>query len=310
MELSIILVSYNTKDQTLKCVDSLFCYLGRKITFEVIIVDNNSSDGSQNALRSLQARKNNVRFIASDANNGFAKANNQGIRFAQGRFILLLNTDTYLIDDSCIKAMRYLDDNQKVFGCGCTLLNADGSMGISYGRFPEFRTVFLEILTGRFGRLRCIVPKKPDAIHAIDFPCGAFFLIKRELLDKVGPLDEHFFMYCEETDLAKRAWKSGHSVVHYGPARVVHLRGQSSNQNKNPVSKDAVNLKNVSYQSWYYYLKKHRTRIEILLIKCLLVFYFKTMHLFFFLKKNNPARIQYIIEKKALQENWKEILFK
>jgi GT2 family glycosyltransferase len=305
MDLSIILVSYNTKDLTLKCLESLFYHLEKKITFEVIIVDNNSSDGSQDALRSLQARKNNVGFIASDVNNGFAKANNQGIRFAQGRFILLLNTDTYLIDDSCFKAMRYLDDNQKVFGCGCTLLNADGSMGISYGRFPELWTVLSETLTGGFGTLRCIVPKETDAIYAIDFPCGAFFLIRRELLDKVGLLDEHFFMYCEETDLAKRAWKSGYRVVHFGPAKVVHLRGQSSNQNKNQVFKGAVILKNVSYQSWYYYLKKHRTRMEILLIKCLLAFYFKTMSLFFFLKKNDPARMQYIIEKKALQENWK-----
>jgi GT2 family glycosyltransferase len=201
--------------------------------------------------------------------------------------------------------MRYLDDNQKVFGCGCTLLNADGSMGISYGRFPELWTVLSETLAGRFGTLRCIVPKEIDRIHAIDFPCGAFFLIRRELLDKVGLLDEHFFMYCEETDLAKRAWKSGYRVVHFGPTKVVHLRGQSSNQNKNQVFKDAVNLKNVSYQSWYYYLKKHRTRMEILLIKCLLAFYFTTMRLFFFLKKNDPARMQFIIEKKALQENWK-----
>ena len=305
MDLSIILVSYNTKDLTLKCLESLFFYLDNKTAFEVIIIDNNSSDGSVDALKAFEGRKNNVKLIASDMNDGFAKANNQGIRLARGRFVLLLNSDTYLIDDSCINAMHYLDDNQKVFGCGCTLLNTDGSMGISYGKFPEFRTVFSEILTGRFGLLRCIVPKKPDAVRAIDFPCGAFFLIRRELLDKVGHLDEHFFMYCEETDMAKRAWKSGYRVVHYGPARVVHLRGQSSIQNKNPAPKYTIDLKSVLYQSWYYYLQKHCSWMEIFLIKSLLMAYFIFMHLFFSLKKNDAACVQYSVEEKALRENWK-----
>jgi GT2 family glycosyltransferase len=305
MDLSIILVSYNTKDLTLKCLESLFFYLDNKTAFEVIIIDNNSSDGSVDALKAFEGRKNNVKLIASDMNDGFAKANNQGIRFARGRFVLLLNSDTYLIDDSCINAMHYLDDNQKVFGCGCTLLNTDGSMGISYGKFPEFRTVFSEILTGSFGMLRCIVPKKTDDILDVDFPCGAFFMIKRDVLLALGGLDERFFMYFEETDLAKRAWKSGFRVVHFGPTKVVHLRGQSSNLIKNAVPKDSVDLKNVLYKSWYYYVQKHCGWIEIFLIKYMLISYYKTMLLLFSLQKNHPACVQYIVEEKALRENWK-----
>jgi GT2 family glycosyltransferase len=305
MDLSIILVSYNTRDLTLKCLESLFCSLDKKIAFEVIVIDNNSSDGSIDALRAFESRMSNVRLIASDSNNGFAKANNQGIKVAQGRFVLMLNSDTYLIDDSCINAMHYLDDHQKVFGCGCTLLNADGTMGISYGRFPEFWTIFSEILTGRFGLLRCIVPKKINAIYSIDFPCGAFFMIKRELFNALGGFDERFFMYCEETDLAKRAWKSGSRIIHYGPAKVVHLRGQSSNQNTHPVYKNILDLKSVLYQSWYFYLQKHCSRTEIFLIQFLLLVYYNALHLFFFLKKNNAACTQNIAEKKALQENWK-----
>lgn len=305
MELTIILVSYNTKTLTLKCLESIFNHLEKKIAFEVIIVDNASSDGSQDALRDFEARMDNVSFIASESNNGFAKANNQGVRLAQGRFILLLNPDTYLVDDSCINAMHYLDDHPTVFGCGCTLLNADGSTGISYGKFPEFWTVFSEILTGRFGLLRCIVPKKTNAIYSIDFPCGAFFMIKRELFHALGGFDERFFMYSEETDLAKRAWKSGFRIVHYGPAKVVHLRGQSSNQNTHPASKNILDLKSVLYQSWYFYLQKHCSRTEIFLIQFLLLVYYNAMHLFFFLKKNNAACTQNIAEKEALRENWK-----
>ncbi|MGB7566961.1 MAG: glycosyltransferase family 2 protein [Chitinivibrionales bacterium] len=309
MDLSIILVSYNTKDLTLKCLESLFCSLDKKIAFEAIVIDNNSTDGSPDALRDFEARMDNVRFIASESNNGFAKANNQGVRLAQGRFILLLNPDTYLIDDSCINAMHYLDDHPTVFGCGCTLLNADCSTGISYGKFPEFWTIFSEILTGRFGLLRCIVPKKINAIYSIDFPCGAFFMIKRELFNALGGFDERFFMYCEETDLAKRAWKSGFRIVHYGPAKAVHLRGQSSNQNTHQVSKNTVDLKSVLYQSWYFYLQKHCSKMEIFLIKFLLVVYYNAMLLFFSCKKNNVARTQNLVEKKALQENWKKNAF-
>ena len=305
MNLSIILVSYNTKDLTLKCLESLFSYLDNKTAFEVIIIDNNSSDGSVDALKAFEGRKNNVKLIASGMNDGFAKANNQGIRLARGRFVLLLNSDTYLIDDSCINAMHYLDDNQKVFGCGCTLLNTDGSMGISYGKFTEFRTVFSEILTGRFGMLRCIVPKKTDDILDVNFPCGAFFMIKRDLLLALGGLDERFFMYFEETDLAKRAWKSGFRVVHFGPTKVVHLRGQSSNLMKDAVPKDAVDVKNVLYKSCYYYVQKHCSWIEIFLIKYMLISYYKTMLLLFSLQKNHPACVQYIVEEKALRENWK-----
>lgn len=305
MDLSIILVSYNTKDLTIKCLESLYFFLDKKINFETIIVDNNSSDGSQDAIMAFKACKGNVRFIASDSNDGFAKANNQAINVARGRFVLLLNPDTYFIDDSCINAMLYLDAHQKAFGCGCTLLNADGSMGISYGHFPEFRTVFGEILTGRFGLLRCVVPKKADAIYSIDFPCGAFFMIKRVLLQKIGGLDERFFMYFEETDLAKRAWKSGLQIVHFGPAKVVHLRGQSGNQNINQVTEKTRDLKSVLYRSWYLYLQKHCSMIELYATKCLLIFYYKIMRLIFSLKNNSIACDQYIMEEKALWENWK-----
>jgi GT2 family glycosyltransferase len=210
MQLSIIIVSYNTRKLLVECLRSVFSFLTGKISFEAIVVDNGSHDGSQAAVRELALTRPGLRLIETGANLGFAKANNIGIRHASGKQVLLLNSDTYLIDDSVTHAVNFLDGRPDLFGCGCTLLNGDGSFGISYGKFPEPGVVFLEFVLWRWRRLQAIVPGDAQGIHPIDFPCGAFFLMRRDLLEKTGPLDERFFMYCEETDLAKRAAEAGY----------------------------------------------------------------------------------------------------
>jgi GT2 family glycosyltransferase len=306
MLLSIIIVNYNTKRLTTDCLESIFKYLSNAISFEVIVVDNGSTDGSQEAFREFSAGRDNVPVIETGANLGFAKGNNIGIRKARGRQVLLLNSDTYLVDDSIIQAVRYLDERPDVFGCGCTLLNADGSVGISYGTFPELGVVCCELLTWGLLHLRARVPRRPSAVRAIDFPCGAFFLMKRELLDKVGELDERFFMYSEETDLAKRAKKAGYRIVHFGPARVVHLQGKSGAGNGNPPAQNtgAGDLTVVFYQSWRRYLKKHCSALDVALIGLLLSLFFKANNLIFGLLRRDKARAQYAKELRALRRGW------
>jgi len=306
MDLSIIIVSFNTRELTIQCVQSILNNLDGKVNFEIIVVDNDSRDGTQRALKTLHMERRNLYLSEESSNLGFAKANNIGIRRARGKYVLLLNSDTYFVDDSVLQTLGYLDENADVFGCGCSLLNADGSVGISYGAFPELGIVCAELITGRFGNLRAAVPGNTGAICPIDFPCGAFFLIKRNLLDTVGLLDEGFFMYCEETDLAKRAWKAGYSVVYYGPAKVVHLRGQSaSSDRRNAAAADnAVDLKKTFYQSWKRYLTKHRSPIEVMLVGFLLSLYFKTYEGMFSLMRNREAEMRYHQELKALHGGW------
>ena len=219
IDISIIIVSFNTKELTLACLKSIYKYLSGKITFEVIVVDNNSIDGSQQVIEAFAGENDNLSFIETGFNFGFAKANNACICVASGRQILLLNSDTYLIDDSILRAMQYLDEQHDVFGCGCTLLNADLTVGISYGMFPEFLTVLREIFGGRFGKYRAMKPQSPGCIYDIDLPCGAFFLIKKELLEKTGYLDEQFFMYCEEMDWCLRIKQKGWIVIYLPAAR-------------------------------------------------------------------------------------------
>ena len=259
MDISIVVVNYNTQKLTLQCIDSIRTYLTGKVVYEVIVVDNCSSDGSQQALRNYAAENNWLTVIESNGNYGFAHANNRGIRIAQGRHILLLNSDAYLIDDSLIKAMQYLDMHKTVFGCGCALLQADGSIGISYGKFPVFSIVLREVIFNKFTHLRGCVPQHPDAVYDINLPCGAFFLIQHDLLNRIGLLDEAYFMYCEETDLARRAWNAGYSIVYYGPTKVVHLGGQSSISDDNGNSKLTAwkKVRLIFYSSWRYYLRKH-----------------------------------------------------
>jgi len=307
MLLSIIIVNYNTKKLTTDCLESIYKHLDKAISFEVIVVDNGSQDGSQEALRSFAAARAQVHLIEAGANLGFAKANNIGIKKALGKQVLLLNSDTYLVDDSILQAVRYLDAQPKVFGCGCTLLNADGSLGISYGKFPELGVVFLEIMTWRSLQLRAVVPRRRSAVNEIDFPCGAFFLIRRELLDEVGLLDERFFMYYEETDLAKRAKKAGYRIVHFGPAGVVHLRGRSGlDDGTGLLQNDKAGALNVLfYQSWRRYLEKHCRADSVALVELLLSLFFQANCLIFRLVRRERAGACYAKELQTFREGWR-----
>jgi GT2 family glycosyltransferase len=310
--LSIIIVNYNTKKLTIECCESLFSFLGEKISFEVIIIDNGSHDGSQAAIRELAHAKSNLHIIESETNLGFAKANNIGIKKAAGKQVLLLNSDTYLIDDSIIQAVNFLDGRPDLFGCGCTLLNADGSTGISYGRFPELGVVFHEIVTWRFRQLQAVIPQQPLSVFPIDFPCGAFFLVRKELIAKIGPLDEQFFMYCEETDWAKRAKKAGYCIIHFGPTRIVHLGGQSNPGDGKPLvekpnSPGSIDLKALFFQSWKRYLDKHCAAPSVALIGMLISLYFRVNSLIFHLLRRKKAIDQYAREIQAFRAGWRTI---
>jgi GT2 family glycosyltransferase len=307
MQLSIIIVNFNTKNLTIACCKSLFAFLTDTILFEVIVIDNASHDGSREALRDFSLDKSNFSFIESTTNLGFAKANNIGIKMAKGKQVLLLNSDTYLTDRTILQAVDFLDKRPDLFGCGCTLLNADGSVGISYGKFPELAITFLEILTWRFGRFRAVIPTQSSQIFPIDFPCGAFFLVHRELIEKIGLLDEDFFMYSEETDWARRARKAGYRIMYFGPARVVHLGGQSSASTGKAVNQSGdkpADSKTLVYKSWRHYLKKHCSPFSITIIGLVVPLFFKMNSLIFHLLHREKARDQYRREFRAFQTGW------
>jgi len=307
MDISIIIVNYNTRELTLQCLESIRTYLTGAVVYEVIVVDNCSSDGSQAALKNYAAAHAWLRVLESDSNYGFAHANNKGIRIAGGRQILLLNSDAYLIDNSLLKAIHYLDRERDVFGCGCALLDAQGRLGISFGKFPVFSTVFKEIVTNRFAHLRASAPSQKNCVYPIDLPCGAFFLIKHELLTSIGYLDETFFMYSEETDLAYRAWKAGYRIVYYGYTTVVHVGGQSSIPSER--DKDRLSIwkrqRVIFYKSWCYYLTKNGTAGEACAVRVLLTLYFTLLYVAALVTGKHSMRLNYHYELETLHKGWK-----
>ena len=252
-QLAIIVVTYRTPAMTAACIESIKTHLSGRISFELLLINNHSEDETSSWALQFAESHPWFSYFPQKSNLGFSRANNVGIARSSAPIILLLNSDTYLQGHSLIRAVEFLHNSDKtVFGCGCTLLNPDGTTGISYGNFPSLSTVIKETLQNRFGGLRAVVPEPAGGPYKIDFPCGAFFAFKREMLETIGgPLDENFFMYFEETDLAARATRAGLSIWLVPSASVVHIGGASSSASEN------ISRLRIFYRSWRRYATLH-----------------------------------------------------
>lgn len=296
-DLSIIIVSYNTKSLIHNCIESIIKHLSNKINFEVIIVDNFSSDGSIAILKDYTLKHTNILVKYLQENTGFSRANNLGIEQSSAPFLLLLNSDTYFIDDSLKDAVSFMAGKPKLFGIGCQLLTDKLLPGVSYGTFPGLKTVTLEFIFNQYTKRRAIIPEKKEAIHSIDFPCGAFFLIRKADYYTIGGLDNNFFMYFEETDLSKRAWNMGYEIKYYPYTQLVHIGGGSG-----PFS---INAKSYFYKSWNYYLKKHESAVNRFCIKCVLTAHFIIQIFKACIKLNKKYVLENWLDVKMLHLTWK-----
>lgn len=223
----ISVVSYNTRDLTGQCLDSIHEHVASAVATEVHVVDNGSTDGSAEYLRDYAHAHENCTVHLESENLGFGRANNIALSAMGARYVLLLNSDACFVDGSICDAIGYLDEHPDLFGCGCLLLDERRRPTVSYGRFPRLTTIVRECLSGRVGSRRVVVPAADEPPHSIDFPCGAFYLISRELLTRVGLFDERYFMYYEETDLAARALRAGHPTHYFPGTQAVHVGGAS-----------------------------------------------------------------------------------
>jgi N-acetylglucosaminyl-diphospho-decaprenol L-rhamnosyltransferase len=228
VDLSIIVVSYNTRELLSDCLTSIADTVG-DLACETIVVDNNSTDASAPMVRRYFP---NVRLIRSLENRGFAAANNLGIAASRGRHVLLLNSDAVLLPGAARTMVDFLDAHPGAGMVGARLLNPDGSFQYSYADFPSL-TGELLLLT----RLAPVVytpdyPSYPVERSAqersVDWVSGACLMARRATIDAIGPLDESYFMYTEETDWCYRARRGGWSVHYLPDASVVHWGGQSA----------------------------------------------------------------------------------
>jgi len=234
MDLSVVTVSYNTRKLLRECLASVFSTLGSGLRFEVIAVDNASSDGS---VAMIQDSFPAVRVLANSENVGFAAGSNQGIRESSGRYVILLNPDTVATDGALAEMERLMEERSEVGAVGPSLLFPDGSFQHSAFTFPTLPMILLDFfpLNHRFlnSRLNGRYPRawyEKGEPFAIDHPLGAALMVRRSVVDEVGLLDEGFFMYCEEIDWCMRIKRAGWTILCCPAAEIVHHVGQSTAQ--------------------------------------------------------------------------------
>lgn len=231
VDLSIIIVSYNARKLLYDCLHSIYDQT-KKITFEVIVVDNNSNDESQEMVKNTFKQ---VRLICNTENKGFAVANNQAIQYATGKYVLLLNSDTVILDDAITASFNFLEQNANVDILGCKQLNSDLSHQPSCRSFPTLWNLFVEstFLYIPFKRTRIFGSYHMTHFNyttpmPVDVVMGAFMMIRKKVIDTIGLFDEEYFMYAEETDFCFRAKNHGFKTYYYPGASIIHYGGGST----------------------------------------------------------------------------------
>lgn len=269
MLLSIVIVSWNTRDLLRACLVALkaeIALLQSQIpgaTVETFLVDNASADGSAAMAESEHPW---VHLIANNDNLGFAKANNQAFKLSTGDFVLLLNPDTEIKPGALFTLLEFLKTHPEAGIVAPQLLNSDGSIQRSCREFPTFKGMLYELIglsrmfssDSAFGqevRRYKMLDFAHDHARQVDQPEGACLLVKREIFDKVGTLDEGFFMLFEEVDWCFRIIKAGYQIWFTPNAQVVHHYGQSIKQVKVPM---ILSSHRGLYRFWYKHYRGNR----------------------------------------------------
>jgi GT2 family glycosyltransferase len=268
LDLSIIIVSWNAKDYLVKCLKSL-AQAPAIGTMEIIVVDNDSSDGSPEA---VERDFPSVRLVRSGGNLGFARANNIGMRMSKGRYLALINSDVEVLGDCLGRLVDYCEKNPKVGMVGPHIIGRDHKLQRTCRGFPGVWNHFCRALA-----LDAIFPRskwlggflmhywQQDTLQSVDMLTGCFWLARRQALAQVGLLDERFFMYGEDMDWCKRFWLKGWPLVFVPSAEAIHYGGASS-------ANAPVRFYIEKYRAELQYWKKHHSGAAVVcfyLICCL-----------------------------------------
>ena len=248
VDLSIIIVSWNAKEYLLGCVESI-CDTGAK-GWEIIVADNGSIDGSG---REAKETFPFIQVIQNRENLGFAKAVNQGLQKASGRYVLLLNPDTRVKNGAIEQLVSFMDRCSDAGIAGAQLLNPDGSKQNSIARFPSLATELLNKSLLRRLFPKTFPGKEREYFEPIevDSVIGACMMVRRQALDQVGILDEDYFLFLEETDWCYRMKRAGWKIYHVPQAEVDHFQGKSAEEVKKKARLEF-------YRSRYHFFKKNR----------------------------------------------------
>ncbi|MEM7233132.1 MAG: glycosyltransferase family 2 protein [Planctomycetota bacterium] len=260
-DVSVVIVSFNTKDLLRECLQTLNDRAG-KVSYETIVVDNASNDGSP---QMVSEEFPDAVLIRSDTNLGFAGANNLAFKSARGRYVVLLNSDAFPEPEALERSVTYMDQDPSIGLGGARLVGRDGSWQPSARMFPSLLNDFLTLsglaakypeskFFGRFDRTWA----NQDQSAEVDWVPGAYSIVRRDLLEKIGYFDENFFLYYEEVDLCRRIKKKGYTVQYWADVVVVHVGGESSRTVKRlTMSGPGSQLTLWRIRSAFLYYRKH-----------------------------------------------------
>jgi GT2 family glycosyltransferase len=260
--LGVIIVNYNVKDYLKQCIDSVY-KASQSISYTIYVVDNNSTDDS---VEMIQQQFPKVKLISNKKNTGFAVANNQAIKICNSKYVLLLNPDTIVKPNTVDKTIAFMEKHNDAGALGVKMFNGEGEflpeskrglptpmvslyklMGLSF-LFPTSKT-FAKYHLGHIDM---------NTTAKVDVLSGAFMLIRKEVLNKVGLLDETFFMFGEDIDLSYRITLGGYNNYYFSDTDIVHFKGKSSNKN-------SIKYINVFYKAMLIFAKKHYSKNNLFL---------------------------------------------
>ncbi len=274
MDVSIILVSYNTKDLTRNCLNSIL-EKTQEVDFEIFVVDNNSQDGSPEM---IEQEFPDVHLIKNSENKGFGAANNIAVKQSKAKYVYLLNTDTILINNSVKAFFDYMEkpENQMVGACGGIMYDKNGNKTYIEFKFPHI----FDSLFANMKKTEQDLSKEKE----VDWMGGSNLFLRKSCLDKVGLFDEKFFMYFEETDLCKRIKENGFKVFFIPYSSIIHFEGSSFEAN------NTINFSKarIFAQSKCYYFKKHHGLLSVFIIKFINI----VIQLYKFIKNKNSDELK------------------
>ena len=252
MDLSVIIVNYQTYELTKNAISSILQY-DYPFKIEILLVDNKSGDDSFERLKAYF--KDKITYIASENNNGFAAGNNQALKISDAKYQLLLNSDTLVWKDTLENIYNYMEKHTDVGACGCRVLLEDGELDKACKRsFPNVKNSFFRLFhiptKSKDNDYNLDLPD--DEVYEIDCLTGAFMFIRKTALDEVGLLDETFFMYGEDIDMCYRIKNAGWKIIYYGRSKITHYKGASSKKQKSKLIYEF-------YRAMYIYYNKHHS---------------------------------------------------
>ncbi|MBA7485897.1 hypothetical protein ES707_21449 [subsurface metagenome] len=313
IKLSIIIVNWNTKDLLKGCLQSIVDTV-KKVAYEVIVVDNNSSDDS---VKMIRENFPPVKLLVNKANRGFAAGNEQAIRVGSGDYILLLNPDTILLPNSIEMMVRYLDENRTVGAVTSKLLNPDLTIQKFYSRFPNLLTVFFcyteiggyvdyYLLKNRYLNRYTFADLNYETskILRIDQPPAACLMLSRSVLQRLNPvMDGQFPIFFNDVDLCRRIHELGYEIHALMDAKIIHYKSQSGKKI------ERSEIRRMKLLSLINYFRKHHGRLQTWLVKSLLVISLVIYDVLYVIKRGLCVRS---IDRKTLAANSKlreEVIF-